>query len=167
MLEDHTNEQYFFDVATRAWLVDCLQPFDSICTLSTPTLGAALIDAGKTPVILDIDERFGHLPGFIKWDITGPAHMKQRFDLIICDPPFFNVSLRTLRSAIEILSHYDTTQKLAICYLTRRKTAVLKSFKKFGLCETGVRMVYKSVVPGAKNKIELLGNFHNGAVDRS
>ena len=159
MLEDHANEQYFFDDATRAWLVEWLQPFDSICVLCAPTLGAALIDAGKTPVVLDIDDRFAHLPGFTKWDINRPTHLSQSFDVIFCDPPFFNVSLRTLRSAIEMLAHFDTTQKLGMCYLTRRRATVLKSFKAFGLRETGKRMGYKSVVPRVKNEIELLRNF--------
>jgi len=159
MLEDHSNEQYFFDDATRAWLVEWLQPFESICVLCAPTLGSALIDAGRTPAILDIDERFAQLPGFIKWDINRPTHVPQRFDVIFCDPPFFNVSLRTLRSAIEMLAHYDPSQKLALCYLTRRKAAVLKSFRAFGLREIGKRMEYESVVPGVKNEIELLGNF--------
>jgi len=159
MIEDHSNEQYFFDDATRAWLVNWLQPFDSICLLCAPTLGSALIDAGKAPAILDIDERFAQLPGFIKWDIKRPTHVPQRFDVIFCDPPFFNVSLRVLRSAIEMLAHYDPTQKLALCYLTRRKAAVLKSFRAFGLRETVKRIGYESVVPGAKNEIELLGNF--------
>lgn len=159
MLEDHANEQYFFDDATRAWLVEWLQPFDSICVLCAPTLGAALIDAGKTPAVLDIDERFSHLPGFTKWDISRPTHLSQSFDVIFCDPPFFNVSLRTLRAAIEMLAHFDTSQKLGMCYLLRRKATVLKSFRAFGLCETGKRMGYESVVPSVKNEIELLVNF--------
>ena len=159
MIEDHANEQYFFDDDTRAWLVEWLRPFDSICVLCAPTLGSALIDTGKTPTILDIDERFSYLAGYMKWDITRPANLQKHFDVIFCDPPFFNVSLRTLRAAIEMLAHYDPTQKLALCYLTRRKAAVLKSFNAFGLRETGKRMGYESVNPGAKNEIELLGNF--------
>ncbi len=158
MLEVHANEQYFFDDATRALLVEWLQPFDSICVLCAPTLGAALIDSGKTPAILDIDERFAQLPGSIRWDINRPTHLPQRFDVIFCDPPFFNVSLRTLRSAIEMLAHYDTNQKLGMCYLLRRKAAVLKSFKAFGLRVTGKLMGYESVVTGVKNEIELLTN---------
>jgi len=58
-----------------------------------------------------------------------------------------------------MLAHYDTSQKLGMCYLSRRKATVLTSFRAFGLRETGKRMGYESVPSGAKNEIELMVNF--------
>src|SRR5688572_6947792 len=107
MYELHDNEQYFFDAATLARLTAFLRPLGSVCCLCTPMLGEQLERAGANVAVLDVDERFARLKGFRRFDIYRPQWQGGKFDLIICDPPFYNVSLSQLFAAIRLLSQFD------------------------------------------------------------
>ena len=98
MYELHENEQYFFDQETLEKLSNVLKQFNSVCCLCVPSLGEKLELEGREVRILDIDTRFQRLKGFCFFDIHRPEWIGETFDLIICDPPFFNVSLSVVVS---------------------------------------------------------------------
>ncbi|MEM1093279.1 MAG: hypothetical protein AAGJ10_01630 [Bacteroidota bacterium] len=158
MQERHDREQYFFDASTRDALAHALLPFDQPCCLCCPTLGCELVQRGHHAHVLDIDERFASVPGFRRFDVTKPAWLGLSFGLIVCDPPFFTVSLRTLVRTIRMLSQHNPAQPLAVTYLKRREAALLHAFAAFGLQPTGFRCTYTTVDPSPRNAIELYAN---------
>lgn len=162
MYEQHQREQYFFDRATLTHLADFVQGFNRPCCLCTPMVGQELVRRDINVTILDSDERFANLSGFQKYDLYRPAWLGQPFDLILCDPPFFNVSLSQLFQAIRLLSRYDTSQLLLICYLKRREANLLGAFAAFNLQPTGYNPGYLTVQAVERNEIEFYSNLPAG-----
>jgi len=158
MYENHQREQYFFDQDTLNQLADFAGSYRNPCCLCTPLLGQELTGRGIETRILDIDERFSHLPGFKAFDIYKPAWLGEEYGLIICDPPFFNVSLSQLFKAIRILSRYDYRQPLLLCYLARRAANVLGTFSHFNLQPSGFYPTYQTVTKIDRNHIEFFSN---------
>ena len=159
MDERHENEQYFFDVGTLAHLRRFVAGYESPCCVCAPSLGRALAEAGVPVRVLDIDERFSSVPGFRRWDLSRPEYLDEAFDLILCDPPFFNVSLSRLFAALRTLSRNDFRQKLLVSYLCRRADALTGTFAQFGLEATGYRPGHETVEPVERNAIEFFGNL--------
>lgn len=158
MNERHEHEQYFFDLPTRAWLAAQVEPFPNPCCLCTPTLGQVLTQHRDDIVILDIDERFAEVPGFHSFDLTAPRWLGQTFGVIVCDPPFFKVSLHQLVQAIRMLSQHSVRQPLLVTYLKRREAAFLRAFQAFQLKPTGVFCGYETVAVSTRNAIEVYSN---------
>lgn len=157
--EHHHREQYFFDQRTLAELADFVGSFDRPCCLCAPMLGRELHRQGRIVRVLDVDRRFADLDGFVEWDLYRPRHLDEEFDLVLCDPPFFNVSLSQLFTAVRLLCHFDTTRKVMISYPVRRQSAILGAFAPFVLRPTGWRPTYLSVQKCEKNDIEFYANF--------
>jgi hypothetical protein len=157
--ERHEREQYFFDEPTIGRLVDVLVSYRQICTLCAPLLGKALAARGQAVTILDIDERFSNVPGFQCWDLQRPTRLAQRFDLIICDPPFFTVSLSRIFRALRVLAQERFDQALLVAYLCRRESAVLGTFRPFALVPTAAYPSYLTVQPSQRNAIAFYGNL--------
>jgi hypothetical protein len=88
-----------------------------------------------------------------------PAWLGEPFDLILCDPPFFRVSLAQLFTAIRLLSRYDYRQPLLISYLSRRAANILGTFARFDLRPTGYYPGYLTVQNVDRNGIEFFGNL--------
>lgn len=153
------NEQYFFDAPTVEHLADFAEMYEHPCILCAPTLGRELVRRGKTPAILDIDERFQATPGFRKFDIKRPVYTSEVYDIVIVDPPFFNVSLSQLFHALRVLTHYDFEHPVLVTYLARRAHAFKAAMKPFKFEEVGFAPQYESVVPGPKNDIVFFANF--------
>lgn len=122
-------------------------------------LGRELHRQGRIVRVLDVDRRFADLDGFVEWDLYRPRHLDEEFDLVLCDPPFFNVSLSQLFTAVRLLCHFDTTRKVMISYPVRRQSAILGAFAPFVLRPTGWRPTYLSVQKCEKNDIEFYANF--------
>ena len=165
--ERHDREQYFFDPPTLSALADVVARYERPCLLCAPMLGRALQRRGRTVRVLDVDERFANLPGFTRWDLYRPQHLDESFDLVLCDPPFFNVSLSQLFTAIRLLCGFDLTLAVMISYPVRRSSAILGTFAPFGLRPTGFRPQYLTVQKCEKNEIEFFSNFElhiDGAV---
>lgn len=162
MQELHENEQYFFSEETLEEFSDLLEPFQNPCILCAPTLAQRLqerVGARKKIRALDIDTRFEtSLPGFQLWNLYKPTHIDENFDVIFCDPPFFNCSLSQLFSAIRVLSNFDYSQRIMICYLLRREQAILGTFAKFSIAATGMFPSYKTVQQSERNVIQLYSN---------
>lgn len=159
MDELRQNEQCFFDEKTLQKLSDFLLRWKSVCCLCTPLLGKNLVERGANVRILDIDTRFDHIKGFKFYDIHRPEWLGEKFDLIICDPPFFNISLFGLFAAIRMLSQNDFSQNLLVSYLSRRSRALLRTFSEFNLQPTGFFPTYQTVKEEPRNKIEFYSNL--------
>jgi hypothetical protein len=160
MHEQHEYEQYFFDRPTLAHLADFIeQGFTRPCCLCAPLLGQALVERGVGVTILDRDERFAQLPGFRRYDLFHPLWLAESFDLIVCDPPFFQVSLSQLFTAIRMLSHYNLSQPLLVSYLRRRSANLLGTFSPFNLSPTGYSPTYQTVQALERNEIEFFSNL--------
>ena len=159
MDERHENEQYFFDVPTLERLTAFLAAWHHPCCVCCPLLGARLEADGVGVAILDIDERFEYLKGFQKYDVRRPHWIDKKFDIIMCDPPFYNVPLRQFFIAVRMLSHHDFSQPLLVAYLKRRQETFLRTFSEFNLKPMGFSPTYESVQHCPKNDIELYGNI--------
>lgn len=159
MYELHENEQYFFDATTLSRLMEFLRPIGSVCCLCCPLLGERLEQVGADVAILDVDERFAKLRGFRRFDIHRPDWQGDRFDIIVCDPPFYGVSLSQLFAAIRTLSRFDFAQPLMVSYLKRRSTAILGTFAKFDLKPSGYFPTYQTVQRVKRNEIEFFTNL--------
>jgi hypothetical protein len=165
MVELHENEQYFWTDETVADLAERTQKFELPCCLCTPLLGRELSRRGVRCRTLDMDERFGDVPGFEKFDLCRPKFRAEKFGVIVCDPPFWNVSLSQLFGTIRLLSQYDWQQPMAICYPTRRSKNLCATFAKFGLQATGIFPMYQTVQARETDRIEFFANFDFGARD--
>ena len=157
--ERHQREQYFFDGPTLAELADLVERFERPCLLCAPMLGEELHRRGRDVCVLDVDRRFRHLPGFVEWDLTAPRRLGEEFDLILCDPPFFQVPLSTLFDSVRVLCRYDFTRPVMVSYLVRRQFALLGAFVPLGLGPTGYRPRYASVQPCEPSEVEFFANF--------
>jgi hypothetical protein len=155
--ENRQREQCFFDAATvREWAAVAAL-FDNPCLLCAPTVGAECRDLRAAT--LDVDTRFAVVPGFRSWDLKSPAHLNDRFGVILCDPPFFSVSLGQLARAIDVLAQFDREQPIAVTYLKRREMRLLEALERFGVAPTGSRPGYKTVDNTGRNEIEVYANF--------
>lgn len=163
--ENHAREQYFFDARTLKLLGDFMQQFERPCCLCAPMLGRELARRERPVTVLDVDRRFADVPGFIEWDIYRPRTLDRAFDVILCDPPFFRVSLSQLFRAIRELCHYDVGRRVAISWLVRRQHALIGSFAPFNLQPTGFHPTYQTVQKCEKNDIEFFANFQTGLMD--
>lgn len=160
MEERWENEQFFFDDITTQALVNFVKTYDNPCLLCAPSLGKALIKQGLRCWILDIDDRFSYLPDFHYFDLKMPKKINhERFGLILCDPPFFNVKFSHLFKAIALLCNYNYEQPLLINCLSRRSKTMLKTFSPFKLLPTGIHASYQNVRTYKKNEMEFFGNL--------
>lgn len=161
--ERHEREQYFDD-PTRSALADLLEAYSRPCCLCAPTVGEELHARGRPARVLDIDERFSHLPGFRRWNMRRPEHLGERFDVIVCDPPFFTVSLSELFRALRLLQGFDPSTPVVLTHLTRRAHAVEAAMRPLGVggirrIEHGPRPGYLTVRPTPRNHISYFANI--------
>jgi hypothetical protein len=159
MYERHEHEQYFFDGGTLLRLAEFVSTFQNPCCLCAPLLGKALVERGHPVRILDIDARFASLPGFALYDLQHPSWLGEDFDLLVCDPPFYSLSLSRLFGAVRMLARNDYTQPLLISYLRRRAASILGTFAPFRLRPTGYCPGYQTVKACERNEIEFFSNL--------
>jgi hypothetical protein len=126
--------------------------------MCAPLLGKTLADQGEKVYILDIDTRFSKYGHFIEFDLYRPKWLGVDFDIILCDPPFFNVSLSQLFDAIRLVSQNNFNQRLLLGYLTRRAANIEGTFAEFQIKRTGIRLSYQTVQPTERNDIQLFTN---------
>lgn len=163
MYEKHELEQYFYDSTTISRLADFVEGYSNPCCLCAPMIGRELTQRGVSVRVLDIDVRFADLPGFRSYDLYRPEWLGEEFGLIVCDPPFFNVSLSQLFAAIRLLSRHDYRQPLLLSYLSRRGSNLMGTFARFGLESTGCGPGYQTVQEAARNDITFFGNLGEAA----
>ena len=165
MYELHENEQYFFNEATLTHLGSFLSQWESPCCLCAPLLGKYLRDNGVAARILDIDDRFEGVEGYRRYNLHRPEWLDEEFDVILCDPPFYSISLSRLFKALRTLGRNDFRQRLMVSYLTRREAAVLGTFRKFGLVPTGYFPEYQTVQHVPRNEIQFYANLPPSEVE--
>lgn len=158
MHEDHQREQYFFDPPTIERLAGLLAPYQRPLCLCAPTVAEELLRRGRAPRLLEIDARFAHLPGFLRWDLYRPRPLDERFDVIFCDPPFRKVTLAQLFTALRVLCHGDFATPILLCHLADRELDVRGALARFALVPTGVEPGYVSVRPLPENRVMLYAN---------
>ena len=161
MYERHENEQYFFSDETVQHLADFIVESNFVlpCCLCCPLLGRELVQRGIETRILDVDERFADVAGFQTYDLYRPRWTGEKYGIIVCDPPFFKVSLAQLFGAIRVLAQHDFAQPLMLFYLSRRAANVTGTFAKFDLAATGWRPDYRTVQQAERNQIEAFSNL--------
>jgi len=166
MYELRENEQYFFDQSTLDHLSKFLGEISDPCCLCAPLLGQAMEKNGLSVTILDIDDRFSSLPGFLHYDLHRPKWLGKKFGVILCDPPFYKVSLSQLFAAIRMISCNDFHQPLLISYLRRRAANVINTFSWFRIKATGYFPGYQTVQRCQKNEIEFFSNLSHDAIEK-
>lgn len=163
MNELHENEQYFFTKEFEDWYVNTLVNFfpdKKICCVCCPRIGVRLVEAGLDVKILDIDTRFNTYTQFVYYDVKDPQYLEDEFDVIVCDPPFFNVSFTELLHAIKTLTHFTMYKTVFMTYLKRREEKFLTKFQDFDLYRVKNRPQYQTVdVTDPKNDIRLYCNY--------
>ncbi len=159
MDELHQHEQFFWDDAMIDSLANRMQRFVQPCCLCAPLLGRELERRGHFCRTLDRDERFADLDGFAPFDLYRPQWRDEEFDVLICDPPFWKVSLSQLFGAVRLLSHYNWQQPLAICYPQRRAANLCGAFARFELVPTSIFPTYRTVQMRPTDRIEFFANF--------
>ena len=122
-------------------------------------LGRALHARGVDVAVLDLDRRFADLPGFREYDLARPVPTGESYGLIVCDPPFFTVSLSALFRALRAVAGFDPAQPLLVSYLERRSASLLRAFAPFGVEQTGYRPGYLTVPGDERNRIAFYGNL--------
>lgn len=152
-------EQYFFDEPTLDHLARFAGRFDNPCCLCTPSLGQELERRGIRARTLDLDGRFSLLQGFRLYDISRPEPLDEQFGIIICDPPFWSVSLGQLLETVKVLSHGDYSQPVIVNYLVSRAPIITSVFAAFGLQPTGYRPGYLTTQNVGRNQMEFYGNM--------
>jgi hypothetical protein len=158
MHENHQRQQYFFSPPTVQALADMVALKAHPCCLCAPSIAQALQARGRTVRLLEIDDRFAELPGFVRWDLYKPHPLSERFDLILCDPPFQKVRLSQLFEALRVLcqGHLDTP--IALCHLASRAADIQGALGAFGLQPTSLEIGYVSVRPVPENRVILYTN---------
>jgi putative N6-adenine methyltransferase len=121
MYELHKNEQYFFTSQTLDTLARFLEPYARVAVLCAPMPGRVLNETDRDVRMLDIDNRFARVRGYLYWDIQRPERLAEAYDIIVCDPPFFNVSLSRLFRAIRMLAHERFDHPLLLSYPTSKQ----------------------------------------------
>lgn len=159
MHEDHKREQYFFDPPTRRRLADIAEAHERPCCLCAPMIADELHLRRRPARVLDVDPRFAYLPGFVRWDIHRPVPLDERFDLIVCDPPFTRVSLAQLFAALRLLCHGDLATPILLCHLASRAADVCGALARFGMRPTEMEAGYVSVQPREENRVLVYANF--------
>ncbi|HVF85681.1 MAG TPA: hypothetical protein VM821_06845 [Abditibacteriaceae bacterium] len=161
MYELHENEQYFFSDETVKQLADFVieNNFALPCCLCCPLLGRELAERGIETRILDVDERFANVNGFQPYDLYRPRWTGEKYGIIVCDPPFFKVSLAQLFTAVRVLAQHDFAQPLMLFYLSRRAANVTGTFARFNLRATGWQPRYQTVQQVERNQIEAFSNL--------
>lgn len=159
MQERHEHEQYFFAPPTVHGLATFLASYSRPACLCTPMVGALLAQRGHPARILEIDERFAATSGFVRFDLYRPHTLDERFDLILCDPPFEKVGLAQLFAAVRVLAHGSFAQPLLLCYPSARAGALLGTFAPFGLTAIDAYPRYVSVQAHGPQGIRLYGNL--------
>ena len=142
LTEKRELEQYFWTSKTVKDILNACQYITDTCCFTTPSLAHAFHEEGREEKLLDIDERFKYLPRFEKFDIKNPHSMDESFNIIVIDPPFFNISTKELFDATNIITNNDYSTNIIIAYLKRFEYPLLETFKPYGISETNLMPEY-------------------------
>lgn len=157
--EDHRFEQFFFDDATTQRLTRLAGTVRDPLLVCLPSIALSLARSGQPARLLDRDKRFAGLPRMQRFDLQSPDYIDGQHDLLMCDPPFANVTLPRLRETLELLITTamapQSAPALALCYISDRDAALKKAFAHHDLQAVGPPLGYRSVSASTQARIRL------------
>jgi len=157
--EDTRHEQFFFDDRTIERLLSLLAPARSPLLVCLPSIAVARAHAGLPQRLLDRDRRFMGLPRAQRFDLHHPDYIDGSHDILLCDPPFANVSLATLRRTLDLLVSTAMVPAphpaLGLAYISSRQQALQQAFAPYDLQPVGPPLGYRSVAQRTQDRIRL------------
>ena len=159
LTEKRELEQYFWTSKTVKDILNACQYITDTCCFTTPSLAHAFHEEGREEKLLDIDERFKYLPRFEKFDIKNPHSMDESFNIIVIDPPFFNISTKELFDATNIITNNDYSTNIIIAYLKRFEYPLLETFKPYGISETNLMPEYAHIKSNKWRNFKIYSNI--------
>ena len=157
--EDIRHEQFFFDGPTIERLVGLLEPSDDPLLVCLPSIAVALAERGRPARLLDRDRRFHRLPRARDFDLHQPDFIEGTHDFLLCDPPFANVQLTTLRSTLDLLISSAMrpmpAPRLGLAYISSRESQLVDAFSGYDLRPVGPPLGYRSVAQTTQDRIRL------------
>jgi hypothetical protein len=159
--EKRNLEQFFWTSDTVKKILNACQYITECCCFTTPSLAEGFHNNGEEQVLLDIDERFDYLPRFEKFDIINPHVPKGSgdFNIIVIDPPFFNISVKQLFDATNIITNNNYNTNIVIAFLVRYEFPLLETFKPYGISETSTPLEYAHIKPNKWRNFKLYSNI--------
>ena len=164
MVEKRDLEQYFWTTSTVNKLMHACEYIPETCCLTTPSLAHAFHENGREEKLLDIDDRFEYLPRFEKYDIKDPHKLVdgediEEFNIIVIDPPFFNITTQELFDATNVITGGDLSTNIIIAYLVRFEYALLETFKPYGISETTLTPEYAHIKSNKWKNFKIYSNI--------
>jgi len=158
--ENRKYEQYFWTSKTVNDLLDACEYITNTCCFTTPSLAHAFHEKGREEKLLDIDERFNYLPRFEKFDIINPHYLDEdNFNIIVIDPPFFNISTKELFEATNVITNNNFSTKIIITYLVRFEYPLLETLKPYGISETNLHPQYAHIKSNKWRNFKIYSNI--------
>ena len=157
--ENRELEQYFWTSKTVKDLLKACEFITNTCCFTTPSLAHGFHKNGREEKLLDIDERFNYLPRFEKFDILNPHDVEETFNIIVIDPPFFNISTKELFDATNVITNHDYSTNIVIAYLKRFEYPLLETFKPYGISETNLMPEYAHIKENKWKNFKIYSNI--------
>ena len=157
--EKRNLEQYFWTSKTVKDLLKACEYITNTCCFTTPSLAHGFYQNGRNEKLLDIDERFKYLPRFEKFDIKNPHLLDEEFNIIVIDPPFFNISTQELFEATNKITNCNYSTNIIIAYLVRFEYALLETFKLYGISETNLTPEYAHIKSNKWRNFKIYSNI--------
>lgn len=164
--EKREYEQFFWTSGTVKKLMDSCQYITECCCFTTPSLAEGFSKIGRDEKLLDIDERFSYMPRFEKFDIKNPHSIDESFNVIVIDPPFFNVTIKELFDATNIITGNNFNTNIIIAFLVRFEYPLLETFKPYGISETSATPEYAHIKPNKWKNFKLYSNIDLPGIKR-
>ena len=157
--EKRELEQYFWTSKTVKDLLKACEYISNTCCFTTPSLAHGFFKNGRNEKLLDIDTRFTYLPRFEKFDIKNPHSINEKFNIIVIDPPFFNISTQELLEATNYITNCNYKTNIIIAYLVRFEYALLEIFKQYGISETNLTPEYAHIKSNKWTNFKIYSNI--------
>ena len=159
MKEKRELEQYFWTSKTVKDLLNACQYITDVCCLTTPSLAHGFNENNRDEKLFDIDERFDYLPRSEKFDIQNPHDIDDKFNIIVIDPPFFNITTKELFDATNVITNNDYSTYIVIAYLKRFEYPLLETFKPYGISETNLMPEYAHIKENKWSNFKIYSNI--------
>ncbi len=157
--EDTRHEQFFFNTSTVQRLMTLLEGARDPLLVCLPSVALARAEQGRPAALLDRDRRFHGLPRARNFDLHDPDFIEGSHDFLLCDPPFANVALPTLRQTLDLLVASAMIPSphpaLGLAYLSSREADLLTAFAPYELQPVGAPLGYRSVAQATQDRIRL------------
>jgi len=152
-------EQYFFSRDTLVDLIKVMDQFDNPCCMVCPSVAHASHALNRELTLLDIDERFSYLPRYMNYNLYKPSPLTQTFDMILFDPPYFQVPMSDLFNSVDVISHQNRDTPLIVAFLRRSQANLLKTFSPYTLSPTRYHPGYAHVKDNKRKNYLFYSNW--------